>query len=63
MSFPERRDSDSGQSPSDDEKKVGVERSGVEPDGLETLGHGELLPDPDAGLSEEEKARIVCVPV
>lgn len=37
-------DRDSGPSPSDDEK---------------TLGHGELLPDPDAHLSPEERAAIV----
>lgn len=54
MSHPEKRDSDSGHSPSSDEKKLGVEAGG-----FETRGHGELGPDPDAGLSEEEKAKIV----
>ncbi|KAI4141577.1 MAG: hypothetical protein L6R39_005277 [Caloplaca ligustica] len=53
MNFTEKRDSDSGGSPSDDEKKVGVEAGG-----FETLGHGELPPDPDASLSEEERAKI-----
>ncbi|KAI9878340.1 MAG: hypothetical protein M1830_001199, partial [Pleopsidium flavum] len=46
-------DSDSGHSPSDDEKRIGVA-----PGGFEKLGHGELPPDPDAGLSEAEKARV-----
>ncbi|KAL8648712.1 MAG: hypothetical protein Q9226_005887 [Calogaya cf. arnoldii] len=53
MSFPEKRDSDSGRSPSDDEKKIG--ESGAE---FQALGHGDLHPDPDAGLSEEERAKI-----
>ncbi|KAL8719729.1 MAG: hypothetical protein Q9225_003299 [Loekoesia sp. 1 TL-2023] len=56
MSSPEKRDSDSGHSPSDDEKKVGVEAGG-----FETLGHGELPPDPDADLSPEERAKIVRI--
>ena len=51
----EQQDSDSTHSPSDvNEKVVGVGQGE-----FETLGHGELPPDPDAGLSEEEKARIV----
>ena len=50
-------DSDSTHSPIDDKEKV----VGVDQGGFETLGHGELPPDPDAGLSEEEKARIVCI--
>lgn len=54
MSLPEKRDSDSAHSPSSDEKKLGVEAGG-----FETHGHGDLGPDPDAGLSEEEKAKIV----
>lgn len=48
-------DSDSGHTPSDDDRKIGVVAQ------LETVGGKELLPDPDAGLSEEERARIVCV--
>lgn len=54
MSYPEKRDSDSGRSPSDDEKDVGVEAGG-----FETLGHGQLPSDPDANLNAEEKAKIV----
>ncbi|KAL8777120.1 MAG: hypothetical protein Q9213_008001 [Squamulea squamosa] len=50
MNFPEKRDSDSGRSPSDDEKKAGTE--------FQAIGHGELPPDPDAGLSADEKAKI-----
>ncbi|KAL8713597.1 MAG: hypothetical protein Q9220_002459 [cf. Caloplaca sp. 1 TL-2023] len=53
MGDPGKRDSDSGHSPSDDEKAVGVR-----PGGFEELGHGDLPPDPDAGLSDEEKAKI-----
>lgn len=53
MSIQKRHDSDSA--PSDDEKKV----TGVGKGQFETLGHGELPPDPDAGLSEAEKAAIV----
>ena len=46
MTFLEKRDSDSGRSPSDDEKKIGGSPA-------------DLPPDPDAGLSEEERAKIV----
>ncbi|KAL8758229.1 MAG: hypothetical protein Q9199_001639 [Rusavskia elegans] len=53
MNFPEKRDSDSGHSPSDDEKKVGAS-----PGQFQALGRADLPPDPDAGLSQEEKARI-----
>lgn len=53
MNFPGKRDSDSV--PSDDEKVTGVEAGP-----FESLGHGELPPDPDAGLSEAEKKAIVC---
>ena len=52
---PENNDSDSGHSPSYDEKKVGVQQGEIE-----TLGHGQLPPDPDAHLSPEERAAIVC---
>jgi len=38
---------------SDDEKIVGVERGEIT-----TQGYGALPPDPDAGLSDEEKAKI-----
>ena len=41
-------DTGSGRTPSDDEKVVGVDAS-----------YGDLPPDPDAGLSDEERARIV----
>ena len=41
-------DADSGRTPSDDEKRVGVDNT-----------YGELPPDPDAGLSDDERARIV----
>ena len=51
----DRVDSDSGHSPSDDEKRVGVKHGD-----FETLGHGQLPPDPDAHLSPEERAAIVC---
>lgn len=51
----EHVDSDSGHSPSDDEKKLGATQGE-----LESLGHGELPPDPDAHLSPEERAAIVC---
>ena len=50
----DRVDSDSGHSPSDDEKRVGVKRGE-----FETLGHSQLPPDPDAHLSPEERAAIV----
>ena len=53
MSLQKHHDSDS--TPSDDEKKI----AGVGQGQFETLGHGELPPDPDAGLSEAEKAAIV----
>ena len=53
MSLQKHHDSDSV--PSDDEKKI----TGVGQGQFETLGHGELPPDPDAGLSEAEKAAIV----
>ena len=53
MSLPKHHDSDSV--PSDDEKRV----TGVQQGQFETLGHGELPPDTDAGLSEAEKAAIV----
>lgn len=49
----EHIDSDSGHSPSDDEKRVGVKQGD-----FETLGHGQLPPDPDAHLSAEEKVVI-----
>ncbi len=51
-------DSDSGNSPTDDEKND-EKKIGVAPGGFETLAHGELPPDPDAGLSAAEKARVV----
>ena len=47
-------DSDSANSPSDDEKKLGVR-----PGDLEGLATHQLPPDPDEGLSDAEKARIV----
>ena len=43
-------DSDSGHTPPEFDKEVGV---------LAPLAHGHLPPDPDEGLSDEEKARIV----
>ena len=46
--------SESDRTPSNDEKKIGVEAGG-----FEARGYGELPPDPDAGMSEAEKARIV----
>ena len=48
-------DTDSAHSPSDDEKKLGVKQGQ-----FETLEHGQFLPDPDAHLSLEERAAIVC---
>lgn len=51
----EHIDSDSGHSPSDDEKRIAVGQGE-----FEALGPGELLPDPDAHLSPEERAAIVC---
>lgn len=47
-------DSDSGHSPSDDEKKAGVGQGDSE-----ALEDGGLPPDPDAHLSPEERAAIV----
>ena len=44
-----------GESPSDDEKKLGVD------DGkLDSAIHGGLPPDPDAHLTEAERIAIVC---
>ncbi len=54
MSLLEKRDSDSAHSPSDDEKRIGVN-----PGEFEALGHGDLPPNPDADLSEAERALIV----
>ena len=51
---PSLRDSDSGHSPTDDEKKIGVATAGYAVTGPE-----QLPPDPDAGLSEEERKAIV----
>lgn len=59
MSFPEKRDSDSGNSPYDDEKNE-EKNVGVHPGGFETLNRSDLPLDPDAELSDEEKAKIVC---
>ena len=50
--FVEHVDSDSGHTPSDDEKKIGI----VDETGYR---HGDLPPDPDAGLTEAERARNV----
>ena len=52
-----RRDSDSDRSPSDNEKVVGVE-----PGAFETATASHLPPDPDEGLTDAEKARIVSCP-
>lgn len=50
-------DSDSGNSPSDlDEKRIGVAHGE-----FETAGRGHLPPDPDADLSEAERAHIVSI--
>ena len=49
-----KTDSDSDHSPSDDEKKVGVEAGA-----RESLATHQLPPDPDHGLSDDEKAAIV----
>ena len=46
----EHIDGGSGRTPSDDEKQIHAEAYNR---------FGELPPDPDAGLSEAEKARIV----
>lgn len=51
----EHIDSDSRRSPSDDEKRLSAKEGD-----FEALGHGGLPPDPDAHLSAEEKAAIVC---
>ncbi|KAL9116300.1 MAG: hypothetical protein Q9187_007177, partial [Circinaria calcarea] len=48
----EHVDSDSGHSPSDDEKKIG------HVDEAAFTGHGHLPPDPDEGANDEERARI-----
>ena len=48
-------DNDSAHSPSDDEKTLRVGQGA-----FQNLGHGELLPDPDAHLSLEERAAMVC---
>lgn len=56
MSFPPKHDSDSGNSPYDDEKHDEKD-VGVHPGGLDQRN---LPPDPDAELSDEEKAKIVC---
>ena len=48
-------DNDSAHSPSDDEKTLRVGQGA-----FQNLGHGELPPDPDAHLSLEERAAIVC---
>ncbi|KAI4115913.1 MAG: hypothetical protein LQ345_003570 [Seirophora villosa] len=58
MGFTDKPDSDSGGSPSDDEKKLGLDRPGVEIGAFESRAHGQLPPDPDAGLSAEERAKI-----
>ena len=47
-------DSDSGRTPSDEEKRVALD-----PVATEKYRHGDLPDDPDAGASEEERARIV----
>lgn len=52
-----QHDSDSGHSPIDNEKHIGVK-----PGEFETLDRGELPPDPDSHLSEEERAAIVHPP-
>lgn len=49
-----KTDSDSDHSPSDDEKKVGVEQGA-----FESLATPQLPPDPDQGLSDVEKAAVV----
>ena len=54
----DHHDSDSTHSPIDDKEKV----VGVEHGEFETLGRGQLPPDPDAGLSLEERAHIVSLP-
>ncbi len=54
---PDPHDSDGALTPLDDEKKIGGARDG----GIETEGPGHQPPDPDAALSDEEKAGAVCV--
>ena len=49
-----KTDSDSDHSPSEDEKKVGVEAGA-----FESLATHQLPPDPDEGLSDAQKAAIV----
>lgn len=49
-----QRDSDSDRSPSDNEKVVGVE-----PGAFESATASHLPPDPDEGLTDAEKAKIV----
>ncbi len=51
----EKREGSEGKEVLEDEKVVGAR-----PVELETLGHGDMPPDPDAHLSEEERARVVC---
>ena len=51
----EKIDNDSAHSPSDDEKTLPVGQGA-----FQNLGYGELPPDPDAHLSLEERAAIVC---
>ena len=47
-------DSDSGRTPSDEEKRVALD-----PLATAKYRHGDLPDDPDPGASEEERARIV----
>lgn len=57
MSHPARsHESGNGHSPVDEEKEVLAGR----PIDFETVKLSELAPDPDAALSEDERARIVC---
>lgn len=51
-----QQDSSSGHSPSDEDVKMGVQRGGHGPG--DTV---RLPPDPDNGLSEEERKRIVSL--
>ena len=46
-----------GHDVSDDEKVLGVKQGE-----FESVGHGELPPDPDEHLSAEERAKIVYKP-
>ena len=50
-------DSDSGSPPSDGEKKVALDATE-----LDNLARRSSSPDPDEGLSDAEKARIVRCP-